>query len=295
MTGGAGAWNRVSVVTVTHDSADVVERCLRSVAAAHEVIIVDNASGDTTRDRVHGTLPGAVLIENQTNIGFGNACNAGYARASTEFVLFLNPDASLRDGAVDALIAAADRYPEAALLAPRIVAPNGAALVTHDAALFARDGMPKGPTAAPEGDICTWFLSGAALLVRKSLLGPEPPFDPKLFLYFEDDDLCLRLRGQGHGLVQVYDAVAEHDAGHATPPRAAVTWRKFWHMAWSRLYIEAKYRGRGQARRTAFKHLVRFKVKCIGDVFALRPAKAWRDAARFAGTLSWIVGLRAVR
>ena len=295
MTGDAGAWDRLSVVTVTHDSAEVVERFLRSVAAAHEVIVVDNASGDATRERVHGSLSSAVLIENQSNIGFGNACNAGYARASTEFVLFLNPDASLRDGAAAALIAAADRYPGAALLAPRIVTPSGATLVTHDAALFARGAMPKGPTAAPDGDLCAGFLSGAALLARKSLLGTEPPFDPKLFLYFEDDDLCLRLRGHGHALVQVHDAVAEHDAGHATPPRAAITWRKFWHMAWSRLYIEAKYRGRGRARRTALKHLVRFAAKCIGNVLALRPAKAWRDAARFAGTLSWIVGLRAVR
>lgn len=295
MTGDAGAWSRLSVVTVTHDSADVVERCLRSVAAAHEVIVVDNASRDATRERVHGSLPSAILIENQTNIGFGNACNAGFARANGEFVLFLNPDAAIRDGAADALTAAADRYPEAALLAPRIVTPGGAPLVTHDAALFARDDLWEGLAPAPEGDICTWFLSGAALLVRKSLLGPEPPFDPKLFLYFEDDDLCLRLRRQGHALVQVHDAVVEHDAGNATPPRAAITWRKFWHMAWSRLYIEAKYRGRGRAQRTALKHLIRFAAKCIGNVLALKPAKAWRDAARFAGTLSWIVGLRAVR
>ena len=295
MSGDASAWNRLSVVTVTHDSADVVGRCLRSVAAAREVIVVDNASGDATRERVHGALPGAVFIENQTNIGFGNACNAGFARANTEFVLFLNPDASLRDGAADALTAAADRYPEAALLAPRLVAPGGGPLVTHDAALFAREDISEGPALAPEGDLCAWFLSGAALLVRKSFLATEPPFDPKLFLYFEDDDLCLRLREQGHALVQVHDAVAEHDAGHATPPRAAIAWRKFWHMAWSRLYIEAKYRGRGRAQRTALKHLIRFAAKCIGNVLALKPAKAWRDAARFAGTLSWIVGLRAVR
>ena len=295
MTGGASARDRLSVVTVTHDSAEVVEECLRSVAEAHEVIVIDNASRDATRGRVHGSLPSAVLIENQINIGFGSACNLGFARASGEFVLFLNPDAALRDGAADALIAAADRYPEAALLAPRIVAPGGVSLVTHDAALFARGQLPKGAAAAPEGDICAWFLSGAALLVRKSYLGKEPPFDPNLFLYFEDDDLCLRLRAQGQALVQVYDAVAVHDAGHATPPRATITWRKFWHMAWSRLYIEAKYRGRGRAQRTALRHLIRFAAKCIGNVLALRPAKAWRDAARFAGTLSWILGLRAVR
>ena len=294
MTGG-GAWDRLSVVTVTHDSAEVVGQCLRSVAEAYEVIVVDNASRDATRERVEAALPGAVLIENQTNVGFGNACNIGFSRAGGEFVLFLNPDAALRDGAAEALTAAADRYPEAALLAPRIVTSSGGPVVTHDATLFARAGMPKHPTAAPEGDICTGFLSGAALLLRKSILGGEPPFDPKLFLFFEDDDLCLRLRKQGQALVQVFDAVAEHDAGHSTPPRAAITWRKFWHMAWSRLYIEEKYRERGQAQRIAFRHLIRFAAKCIGNMFALRPAKAWRDAARFAGTASWIIGIRAVR
>ena len=295
MNGDAGAWDRLSVVTVTHDSADVVERCLRSVAAANEVIVVDNASRDATRELVRASAANTILIENQTNSGFGNACNAGFTQARGELVLFLNPDATLRDGAADALIAGADRYPEAALLAPRIVAPSGKVEISHDAGLFARDGMAKGPAVAPEGDICAEFLSGAALLVRRSLLATEPPFDPKLFLYFEDDDLCLRLRGQGRALVQIFDAVAEHDAGRATTPRAAISWRKFWHMAWSRVYIEAKYRTPGRARRTALKHLIRFAAKCIGNVFALRPAKAWRDAARFAGTLSWIVGRRAVR
>jgi GT2 family glycosyltransferase len=291
----ADAWNRLSVVTVTHDSAEVVGRCLRSVAAAKEVIVVDNASGDATCEQVHGSLPSAALIENQTNIGFGNACNAGFARADAEFVLFLNPDANLRDGAADALVAAADRYPEAALLAPRIVGPGGTPVVTHDAALFEREGMPKGPPPAPEGDICAGFLSGAALLVRKTLLGNEAPFDPKLFLYFEDDDLCLRLRKRGHTLVQVHDAVAEHDAGHASPIRAAITWRKFWHMAWSRLYLEAKYRSRGRARGMGLRQSIRFAAKCVGNLLALRPAKAWRDAARFAGTLSWLLGISAVR
>ncbi len=294
MTGDTAAWQRVSVVTVTHDSERVIERCLGSVAAAGEVIVVDNASADATRERVRKTAPAALLIENPANVGFGNACNQGFERAGAEFVLFLNPDAALREGAAEALIAAADRYPEAALLAPRVVAPDGWVERTHDAALFAREEMPKGPPAEPEGDVCAGFLSGAAMLLRKGAL-ETAPFDAKLFLYFEDDDLCLRLREQGHALVQVFDAVAEHAAGQSTPPRAGIVWRKFWHLAWSRLYIEAKYRGTGRARGTALGHLIRFAAKCLGNVLVLNRRKAWRDAARFAGTLSWLVGVRAVR
>ena len=294
MTGDASVWRRISVVTVTHDSERVIERCLRSLMDAGEIIVVDNASVDTTRERVRAIAPAAGLIENQTNAGFGNACNQGFERASAEFVLFLNPDACLRDGAAEALVAAADRYPEAALLAPRVIAPDGWVERTHDAPLFAREGMPKGPPAEPEGDVCAGFLSGAAMLLRKAAL-KTAPFDPKLFLYFEDDDLCLRLRGEGHALVQVFDAVAEHAAGQSTAPRAGIAWRKFWHMAWSRLYIEAKYRGTGRARGTAFGNLIRFAAKCLVNNVVLNRRKAWRDAARFAGTLSWLVGVRAVR
>ena len=285
---------RVSAVIVTHNSGHVVERCLASLGGIERVIVVDNASGDDTHTRIAAARPDALCIANDRNAGFGAANNQGFAEAdSSDFVLFINPDAALQPSALEALIAAAKRYPGAAMIAPRIIGADGATQTSYDAGLFERAGMPDHAGLVPEGDLCAGFLSGAVFMVRTAALGDEPAFDPNIFLFFEDDDLCMKLRTASWQLVLAAEAVAEHTAGQGSAPSPAVTWRRNWHMAWSRLYVEAKHRGRGAAVATGIANLVRFAAKCAGYALILNGAMARRDAARLAGTVAWLLGVRA--
>ena len=287
----AAAAARVDAVIVTHNSAHVVEACLASLDGVTRIVVVDNASHDDTRSRVAASRPDAVLIANDSNRGFGVANNQGLAEAGdAEFVLFINPDAALQPGALSELIAAAKRYPEAAIVAPRIHGPGGATETSYDAGLFERAAMPDHSGLAPEGDLCAGFLSGAVFMARNAALGHGPLFDPNIFLFFEDDDLCLRLRAAGHSLVLAAAAIAEHNAGRSVSASTGLAWRRHWHMAWSRLYIEAKHRGRLAARSTAAANLFRFAAKCVGYAAVLNGVKARRDAARFAGTWAWMLG-----
>jgi N-acetylglucosaminyl-diphospho-decaprenol L-rhamnosyltransferase len=286
-----GTAAHVNSVTVTYDSGHVVGRCLASLDGVRRIVVVDNASRDDSREIAAAGGSNVSCIANDTNQGFGAANNLGFAEASdAEFVLFINPDAALQPGALNGLIAAARRYPEAAIIAPRIVGPGGATETTYDAGLFERDGMPRHPGLAPEGDLCVGFLSGAVIMVRTAALADEPPFDPEIFLFFDDDDLCLRLRVAGHSLVLAAAATAEHTAGQGVRTGPGLAWRRHWHMAWSRLYFEAKHRGRASALSTGATNIARFGAKCVGYRLVRNRAKADRDAARFAGTLAWMLG-----
>src|SRR5579864_8548312 len=80
-------WQRLSVVTVTHHSGAVIGDCLRSVARAAEIIVVDNASADATREIVAKIAPRAQIIHNRVGVGFGNGANLGLTVANSEFVL----------------------------------------------------------------------------------------------------------------------------------------------------------------------------------------------------------------
>ena len=294
MADGEDVAARVAAVIVTHNSGHVVERCLASLGGVEKVIVVDNASEDDTRLRVAAARPSAVFIANDANVGFGAANNQGFSEAGdVAFVIFINPDAALQRGALDALIAASVRYPETALVAPRLIDLGGVTETSYDAGLFERAGMPGHAGLVPGGDLCAGFLSGAVFMARTAALSGAPPFDPNIFLFFEDDDLCMRLRAAGHSLVLAADAAAEHTPGRGSAPSRSVTWRRNWHMAWSRLYIEGKYRGRGAAVATGIANLARFAVKCVGYALILNGVKASRDAARAAGTLAWLLGIRA--
>ncbi|MBX3573739.1 MAG: glycosyltransferase [Mesorhizobium sp.] len=92
-----------SVVLVAYNSADVIRDAIESVPAPHEVIVVDNASTDASREIA--AAAGARVLALAENLGFGTACNRGAALARNDTLLFLNPDARLMPGALDALAA----------------------------------------------------------------------------------------------------------------------------------------------------------------------------------------------
>ncbi len=290
------AWSRVSVVTVTHHSAGVIEGCLRSVAPAARVVVVDNASDDDTREIVTRILPSATLIHNRVGRGFGNGCNQGLEQVDTDYALLLGPDSTIDGASLDLLVAAADAWPTAGLLGPAIIAADGHVEPSHDLGLFERMGAGKRLDSGilPEGPLSAGHLSGAVLLVRMAALRQVGFFDPEIFLYYEDDDLCLRMRAGGWSLVLVPGARASHIGGGSSRPSLWHRWEKFWHLAWSRLHIEAKYRGRNRAIAVGLGTLPRFFAKALGNALILNRPKALRDLARFTGTTAWLLGIRAM-
>lgn len=284
------AWSRVTVVVVTHFSAAVIRPCLEAAARAARVIVVDNASGDDTREIARATIPSATVIANAVGVGYGNAANQGLAEADTEFVLLLNPDAVLAPDCVPLLVAAADRWPDAGVLAPALRSPEGEWEVSHDVGLFARPTLGPRTDSEPEGDICAEYVSGAVMLIRRSVYRQVGGFDPAIFLYYEDDDFCMRVRQAGHALIRVASAVASHLGGGSIPPTPEKRREKFFAMAWSRLHIEAKWRGRASAWRIGLPLLVRHGLKAAGYAVIDPRGKGLRDAARFQGTLAWLSG-----
>ncbi|MFO1189516.1 MAG: glycosyltransferase [Alphaproteobacteria bacterium] len=265
-------WQRVSAVTVTHHSGQ--DRGLPAQGRAgrpnHRRRQCQRRSDPGHR---LAREPTATLIHNAVGLGFGNGCNCGIRWLERDFLLMINPDAELEPGALEALLAAADRYPEAGILGPTILNPDGTVEPSHDDGLFER--RPR--RLPPEGDLGR--LSGAALMVRKTALDEVGGFDPAIFLYYEDDDLCYRFRAKGWSLVRVAAARVRHVGGGSIGSGWDRLWEKF-GMSWSRLYIEEKYHGRAAMRRIAWPNVARFAAKSLGYLIVLNRRKLWRDLAR---------------
>lgn len=277
-----------SAVIVAYNSGSVIDACLQSLGGIDDIVVVDNAADEALRLR-----PGIRYIRNTENLGFGRGCNTGVAAAKHDLVLLVNPDAVLEPGALDTLLAAARAYPEAALLMPAILNPDGSVEPSHDAGLFEKRAMPKRQgEPAPEGDLCANFLSGAVLLLRKPAFEAIGGFDPNIFMYFEDDDLSLRLRQAGHALVRVNAARARHIGGGSSGPNEAVQRFKQWHFAWSRLYIERKFNGPAAAWRDGLLLLLRRGGKVLLYHLSGNRKKALRDGALARGFLLFLCGQR---
>ncbi len=216
---------KIPAVIVVWNSAKEIGRCLDSLssdAAVSEIIVVDNASSDATREIVKG-YPKAKLLENPQNMGFAAAANMGIAEASGEFVFLVNPDVSFEgDTFLSSLAAALEADPKAGAAAPKLLRPDG---VTVDSAGLLmqrnRKAIDRGrglPDGAEFSRPCRVFgACGAAALYRRSMLEDikisGEYFDASFFAYKEDVDLAWRANLMGWKTLYVPEAVAFHSRG----------------------------------------------------------------------------------
>lgn len=244
---------KVTALVVNHNCEPYLDRCLDSILAQRreagddlEVIVADNASADGSLALAAEKArenPAVRLLELGENLGFGAANNRAAELARGEFLLLLNGDARLSGGALARLLAPLEKDRRLALAAPQLVyaepegrlqfswvPPTGLA---GELAQKLRNRFEDRPwahhprllrlLAALLGP--PWF-SAACLLLRRSAFEGVGGFDPSFFLYFEDVDLCLRLRRAGWRLAFVPGARAVHVSGGSGGGRVEQEYRR---------------------------------------------------------------------
>lgn len=210
----------VTVVIPSWNTREDLRSCLESlrahtVSASLDVVVVDNASTDGTREMLASSFPDVRLIGNSTNVGFARACNQGMAAASGEFVLVLNSDTYVCDDVIGRAVAALAARPDVGMLGCELRFPDGRRQHTANRALsirqslFERLWLYKLLPAERRGlallggywngseEIEVDWLAGAFLLVRTSVFERWGGFDERFFMYGEDSEWCMRLRRRG--------------------------------------------------------------------------------------------------
>lgn len=281
---------RVTYLLVAYHSARILSRALPSLATAPHVVVVDNGSTDDTVEVVKRLLPQARLVAAGANLGFGRANNLGLEHVRTPFALLLNPDCILAPDALQELVAAAERYPDAVIVGPKLFDAPGVPSMSFRRAFYER--QPKGVTEA-EGDLCADFLTGTAMLLNMAAMRRIGFFDPWFFLYFEDDDLCLRVRRAGGSLVLAAHAVGEHLVQQSSPSSRRNRFRRVYCHTLSKIYIERKYLGRARATRTWLRMTAGSLISLPIYALSLQRDRAWRNLARLWACLCAPTRLRA--
>lgn len=235
----------VTAVLVSYNSAAVIRQAVAALEAdplITNIIVVDNASKDNSREILRQCAR-VQLIESKENVGFGNGANMALQKVETPYALLVNPDAIMNGGALDTLLDASERYPDAAILTPALYDEQDKLHISYKKNVFARE-QSRGVRLPAEGELCCEYTSGAVMLFNMALMKKIGFFDPNLFLYYEDDDICLRARAAGYSVVYVPQARSMHLMGESSgAPRPESEQFKQMHMIRSRLYIEEKYRG----------------------------------------------------
>lgn len=241
----------VTIVTVTYESAALVDTLAKTLTHFANVIVIDNASHDDTAQLLLKRLPHASVIRNDANMGFGPANNQALALVTTPYALMLNPDCDISADALQRLLDTAALYSSAALIAPQGWYGKDLPQPSYRQAFY--EHRAKQPYQIPAGTCSAKWLHGCCLLVRVDAFRRFGGFDERFFLYYEDDDLCLRALQAGYDCLLEPQAQVSHIGGGASAPSWRTDFRKHFYFFRSRHLILGKYLGARAAKRYRIK------------------------------------------
>ena len=210
----------VTIVIPVHGKAGLTRHCLdqllgQELPPGTRLLVVDDASRDDTAALLASYGAQVDVLTMPVNAGFGAACNRGVEAAGTELVVLLNNDTTPHPGWLHALVREAEQHPQAAAVGARLLHLDGT--VQHAGVVFGRDRLPHHVYAGFRGDHpavvrsrAFQVVTGACLLLRRSVFLELGGFDLGYRNGHEDVDLCLRLGAAGHEVRYCGDAVLTH-------------------------------------------------------------------------------------
>jgi hypothetical protein len=282
----------VSVVVVTYNALPWLERCLESVRA-YETIVVDHGSTDGTLELVRRRFPEVRLIE-EGNTGLGAGSNTGMRVASGDYFLLLNSDAWAVGDAVDRLAAFAEEHPEAAVVGPKLLNPDGSlqrsvrgfpSLWRLSTEYFFLRKLAPGSRALnafyasrfPHDEVReAEFVMGACMLVRREAADTVGLFDEDFFMFSEETDWCYRFRQAGWKVLFFPGAEFVHVGGASTSQNWGPMYRE---QLRGHLRFLAKHRGPREAERARRLLLASMRMRAV--VFQGERRRTSREAARW--------------
>ncbi|MFH1239224.1 MAG: glycosyltransferase family 2 protein [bacterium] len=211
----------ISIIIVSYNSKVFLQNCLESLykttdGLQKEIILVDNASKDDSMSFVRAGFPQVKIIENTANYGFATANNVGAKVATGKYLLFLNPDTTVRETAIKEMIELMRQEPDAGAIGAKLLNSDGSLqlscrefyslrtilLSRTPLKRIARLGRFLRQNLMADWDHnkprkVDWVL-GACLLTTRQIMEKVGYFDDQYRLYFEDMDLCYRLNKAGY-------------------------------------------------------------------------------------------------
>jgi hypothetical protein len=249
---------RISVVIVNYNSGTALTSTLASLPAGlagleWDAVVVDNASADHSERAAQGDER-TRLVRHPSNVGFAAGVNLGTAATLAPFVLVLNPDCRLEPGTGRVLLDELQRHPSCAVMGPAILNPSGTlqesargdpdmltgafgrtsflSRVLPDSRLARRNLRSNALAGSASSSQPVDWVSGACMLVRRDALASVGGFDEGYFLYWEDADLCRRLRTAGWETRYMPGATAVHDVGQSSRNARGLANREFHRSAY---------------------------------------------------------------
>lgn len=224
----------ISIIIVNYNGGEKINDTIHSVLTTSEkteveVIVVDNASTDGSPEAIIKTFGGRItLVEMGRNAGFAAANNVGLAKASGTYILFLNPDTIVLNGALQTMMAYMETHPDVGACGGNLYSMDMQSRFSYWtllpgvrmewSGLFSDKFLHRKHKGSHEHNYTgkpkeVAYIMGADLMVRKEVIDQVGPMDEDFFLFYEETELCYRIHKAGYKVVNVPDAKIIHLEG----------------------------------------------------------------------------------
>jgi GT2 family glycosyltransferase len=265
----------ITRIIIGYNSADILQFSYFDPVQL-PTLLVDNSRSPETLQKAEKL--GYRTLSMGYNSGYGRAINVGLKAISTSLAIITNPDVAFSASDIDALISASSRYLDAFAFVPRLFRDSG-----EEHFRFSGKYEPRISEKSPQDDACIPMLNGAVLLVRRKEFLEFGGFDNNIFLYFEDDDLAMRMRRSKTPIIFVASARFKHLGNQSTTPTEKVSALRCQAFGWSWAYFMRKHRV-GSLAGAIFLTI----AKSALHTSVLATAKAKRDVQIALGLISYL-------
>ena len=272
----------LSIVIVTFKSEGVIHECIKSIDKDIKITVVENSNNFQFKDELEKSYKNVSCILSSENLGMGSGNNIGIKRATTDFVLILNPDVILEASTINELITASQKILSFAILAP----------ISSDS------DYPNYKLDNDKKSLIDYnfpfkvkSIDGFAMLFNKKQLDKrfnKNYFDENFFMYLENDDLCKRIIDGKEDIYIVPMSKIKHLGGKAVSDKYKddVEFARNWHWIWSKFYFNKKHYGYSVAFLKGFPKLFSSLIKYIFYSFIKNKIKQKIYFNRISGFLN---------
>ena len=273
--------NDITFIIVTYKSESVIKICLDTLPKQSKKIIVENSNNIELKNDLESNYDNIEVIMNE-NLGMGASNNVGIHLSKTKYVYILNPDAKFKENTIGNLLRTAQNIKDFSIISPKHeddTYPNYKIYTNNNSEELSKE------------IISVDTIDGFSMLINKEKFINESIFDEKIFLYLENDDLCLRSKMQGDDLYIIKNSLIEHSGSSSTGiENKKLEYLRNWHWMWSKFYFNKKHYGYLVAVFKVFKNLVSAKIKFFYYLITLNTFKRKIYQMRLSGLISSMIG-----
>lgn len=221
-------YNQITIGIVTFKSKHIIFNCLHSIKKIKNIIIYDNSNDRSLKKKINKKYPKIKIYLSNKNLGYGAANNKIIKKSKTPFVFILNPDVILKKNCEENILKTINKLKKNfAIIAP--YSKNN----TY--------GFFNKKTFIKKKFYKVDFVGGSAMLLNKEKIENVGMFDENIFLYYEETDLCRRLKFNGENIYLDKNSKVNHLAAKSSNIGFEFEKCRNWHFMWSQVYYEKKY------------------------------------------------------